>query len=144
MDAEPEFHVDPAFEAGSVSASDWPLCHVRLQDDARFPWLILIPRRAGLTELDQLAPADLTQLMQEIVRAGDLVRELGRLTERPVEKLNVAALGNVTAQLHVHVIGRRADDPVWPDPVWGRGAAQPWPTATRQALIAQIGLGADG
>lgn len=140
MGIEDQFRADLAFEVGSVVVADWPLCQVRLQDDARFPWLILIPRRAGLTELDQLAPVDLTQLMQEILRAGEVVRSLGRLTERPVEKLNVAALGNVTAQLHVHVIGRRSDDPIWPDPVWGRGKAEPWPSATRQAMIARIGL----
>lgn len=137
-----EFRLDPAFDGGSAGAADWPLCHVRLQDDARFPWLILIPRRAGLTELDQLAPADLTQLMQEVLHAGEVVRGLGHLIERPVEKLNVATLGNVTAQLHVHVIGRRANDPVWPDPVWGRGKAEPWPIVTRQALITRIGTGA--
>lgn len=134
MDFEAEFFADPAFESGSVAVADWPLCQVRLQDDARFPWLVLIPRRIGLTELDQLAPTDLTLLMQEVIRAGDHVRELGRLIDRPVEKLNVAALGNVTAQLHVHIIGRRSDDPVWPDPVWGRGAAEPWLSATRETL----------
>lgn len=135
MGAEAEFRADPAFESGSVAVADWPLCQVRLQDDARFPWLILIPRRAGVTELDQLEPADLNLLMAEILRAGDAVRDLGRMIDRPIEKLNVAALGNVTAQLHVHIIGRRSDDPVWPDPVWGRGAAEPWPPATRKTLI---------
>lgn len=135
MGINDQFRADPAFEAGSVKVADWPLCQVRLQDDARFPWLILIPRRAGLTELDQLEPSDLAQLMQEVIRAGDRVRELGRLVEQPVQKLNVAALGNVTAQLHVHVVGRRSDDSVWPDPVWGRGAAEPWSPATRKTLI---------
>ena len=120
------FRADPAFEPGSVAVTDWPLCQVRLQDDARFPWLILIPRRIGLTELDQLEPSDLNLLMAEVLRAGDTVRALGRMIDRPVEKLNVAALGNVTAQLHVHVVGRRLDDPVWPDPVWGRGVAERW------------------
>lgn len=142
MTAETAFRADPAFETGSVAVIDWPLCQVRLQDDARFPWLILLPRCAGLTELDQLEPADQGLLMKEILRAGDLVRGLGHLVERPVEKLNVAALGNVTAQLHVHVIGRRSDDPVWPDPVWGRGQATPWSPAVRQALVDQIGLSA--
>ena len=130
-----QFRADPAFEAGSVEVADWPLCQVRLQDDARFPWLILIPRRAGLTELDQLQPADLNLLMAEVLRAGDAVRDLGRMVDRPVEKLNVAALGNVTAQLHVHVIGRRSDDPVWPHPVWGRGTAEPWSPTIRETLI---------
>lgn len=135
MGIEDPFRADPVFEPGSVAVTDWPLCQIRLQDDARFPWLILIPRRAGLTELDQLQPADLNLLMAEVLRAGDAVRDLGRRTERPVQKLNVAALGNVTAQLHVHVIGRRSDDPVWPDPVWGRGTAEPWPSPTRETLI---------
>ena len=115
-----DWTVDPAFAAGSVFAADWPLCHVRLQDDARLPWLILIPRVAGATELEQLTAADRARLMEETVRAGALVRAMGVAAGRPIDKLNVAALGNVTAQLHVHVVGRRRDDGLWPDPVWGR------------------------
>ena len=117
------FAVDPAFEAGSVLAAEWPLCQVRLQDDARFPWLILIPRLPGATELDDLAPDQRATLMEEAVRAGAAARRLGAAAGRPVDKLNVAAVGNVTAQLHVHVVGRRRDDGLWPDPVWGRGVA---------------------
>lgn len=119
-----EFRVDPAFAAGSVAAADWPLCQARLQDDARFPWLVLIPRVTGAVELDDLTVAQQALLMAEIVRAGDVVRALGAAAGRPVDKLNVAALGNVTAQLHVHVVGRRRDDGLWPDPVWGRGEAR--------------------
>lgn len=120
------FAADPAFGAGSVFVADWPLCQVRLQDDARFPWLILIPRQPDLRELDELTPGDRALLMEEVVRAGGLVRRLGEAAGRPVHKLNVAALGNVTAQLHVHVIGRRPDDGVWPEPVWGRGEPRPY------------------
>ena len=130
------FAVDLAFEAGSVFVADWPLCHVRLQDDARFPWLILIPRVEGATEIDQLSPTDRAVLMEEIIRAGDIVRRLGVALDQPVDKLNVAALGNVTAQLHVHVVGRRRDDPLWPDPVWGRGEAQRLSETWRSRLIA--------
>lgn len=115
------FSVAPAFEAGSVAAAEWPLCHVRLQDDARFPWLILIPRVEGAVELEDLSVEQRTMLMEETVRAGALVRRLGA-----VEKLNVGAIGNVTAQLHVHVVGRRRDDGLWPDPVWGRGPVFPY------------------
>lgn len=136
------FAADPAFDAGSVFAADWPLCQVRLQDDVRFPWLILIPRRDGLRELDDLGPADRGVLIEEAVRAGTLVRELGRIAGRPVEKLNVAALGNVTAQLHVHVVGRRADDGLWPDPVWGRGPAGLYAAEVREALLERIRTGA--
>ena len=129
------FAVDPAFQVGSVFAADWPLCHVRLQDDARFPWLILIPRVAGAVEVSDLSPADRARLIEETVRAGDMVRRLGDAAGRPVDKLNIAALGNVTAQLHVHVVGRRRDDGVWPDPVWGRpGGTRSPADALRDAL----------
>ncbi|MBI2261149.1 MAG: HIT domain-containing protein [Caulobacterales bacterium] len=134
------FQADPAFDPGSVEVCDWPLCQVRLQDDARFPWLILIPRRPGLRELEDLTSGDRTLLMEEIVRAGEAVRLLGEAEGRPVEKLNVAALGNVTAQLHVHVVGRRADDGLWPDPVWGRGAARPHGPGALQTAASRVRL----
>lgn len=132
------FAPDPAFETGSVLAADWPLSHVRLQDDGRFPWLILIPRQAGLVEIADLSAADRARLMEEIVAAGVLVQALGQAVGRPVDKLNTAALGNVTTQLHVHVVGRRRDDPLWPDPVWGRPDARRWPEAERSILLAMI------
>ena len=138
------FKADPAFESGSVIVCDWPLCQLRLQDDARFPWLILIPRRAGLHEIEDLTVAERATLMDEVVRAGDMVRSLGRGAGRPVQKLNVAALGNVTAQLHVHVIGRRHDDGQWPDPVWGRGVAVPYGANGLQAAVSRIRLSSGG
>jgi diadenosine tetraphosphate (Ap4A) HIT family hydrolase len=138
------FKADPAFEAGSVIVCDWPLCQVRLQDDARFPWLILIPRRAGLHEIEDLTTAERAVLMDEVVLAGERVRELGQAAGRPVQKLNVAALGNVTAQLHVHVVGRRHDDGLWPDPVWGRGAGLPYGAGGLQAAMSLIRLSSGG
>jgi diadenosine tetraphosphate (Ap4A) HIT family hydrolase len=137
------FRSDPAFDTGSVIVCDWPLCQVRLQDDTRFPWLILIPRRAGMHELEDLSWADRAVLMEEIVRAGEVVRELGEAAFRPVQKLNVGAIGNVTAQLHVHVVGRRHDDGLWPDPVWGRGAARPYGPAL-QAAVSRVRLSPAG
>jgi diadenosine tetraphosphate (Ap4A) HIT family hydrolase len=136
----PVFKADPAFDAGSVIILDWPLCQVRLQDDARFPWLILIPRRAGLHELEDLDPAERSALMDEILKAGEAVRLLGQTSGRPVEKLNVGAIGNVTAQLHVHVVGRRHDDALWPDPVWGRGPAVPYGASGLQAAVSRLRL----
>ena len=137
--SESGFAPDPAFGAGSGFAADWSLCHVRLQDDARFPWLILIPRRPGVVEIADLSPADRALLMDEIVRAGDRVRDMAAALGRPIDKLNVAALGNVTAQLHVHIVGRRRDDGLWPDPVWGRPGATPWPDEARARLLALVG-----
>jgi diadenosine tetraphosphate (Ap4A) HIT family hydrolase len=127
------FEVAPAFEAGSVAAAEWPLCHVRLQDDARFPWLILIPRVEGALELEDLTVKQRAVLMEETVRAGALVRRLGS-----VEKLNVGAIGNVTAQLHVHVVGRRRDDVLWPDPVWGREPVIPYTDDERARRLAIV------
>ena len=135
------FAPDPAFEAGSIEAANWPLCQVRLQDDARFPWLILIPRFEGLVELDQLTAEQRAVLMEETVRAGAVVRAIGQRSMRPVEKLNIAAIGNVTAQLHVHVVGRRREDGLWPDPVWGRGPAIPYEPEVRDEFLAVIRKG---
>ena len=113
------FTPDAAFEGGSQALADLDLCAVRLQLDARFPWLVLIPRVAGARELEDLSTADRARLMEEIVLAGAAVRAMGEAAGRPVYKLNVGALGNVTPQLHVHVVGRRLDDAAWPGPVWG-------------------------
>lgn len=130
------FSVAQAFESGSAAAAEWPLCHVRLQDDARFPWLILIPRVEGAVELEDLSVEQRATLIEETVRAGTLVRRLGA-----VEKLNVGAIGNVTAQLHVHVVGRRRDDSLWPDPVWGRGPVVPYTDDERARRLAIVAGG---
>ena len=135
------FNPDPAFDAGSVLACDWPLSQVRLQDDARFPWLILIPRIEGVVELDELTADQRAVLMEETVRAGAAVRAMGQRSMRPVEKLNIAAIGNVTAQLHIHIVGRRRDDDLWPDPVWGRGPAAPYAPEVRDEILAAIRKG---
>jgi len=118
-----DFAADPAFETGSVYVTDWPLCQVRLQNDGRYCWLILLPRVQGATELSDLSKVDRNQLMDEVVFAGEVVAEMAKAEGAPIDKVNTAALGNVTAQLHIHVVGRRRDDPLWPDPVWGRPGA---------------------
>jgi diadenosine tetraphosphate (Ap4A) HIT family hydrolase len=116
------FALDSRLEASSIFLLDLVLCQARLQGDVRWPWIVLIPRREGLRDLEDLAPPDLEALMREILAAGRAVRAIGEATGRGIEKLNVGALGNVVAQLHVHVVGRRSDDPAWPGPVWGFGA----------------------
>jgi diadenosine tetraphosphate (Ap4A) HIT family hydrolase len=97
---------------------------------------VLIPRRAGARELEDLSEADRAQALGEIVAAGAAVRALGAALGRPVEKLNVGALGNIVAQLHIHVLGRRKDDDAWPGPVWGAGKAIPYPPADLERAIA--------
>lgn len=129
------FILDPAFAATSHMVADLSLCQVRLQDDARYPWLVLIPRQPDLREIEELDTAHRIQLMEEIVLAGTAVRAVGAALGLSIDKLNVGALGNVTAQLHVHVVGRRKDDPAWPGPVWGHSPASVY---SAQALAAPI------
>jgi diadenosine tetraphosphate (Ap4A) HIT family hydrolase len=130
------FVLDPAIEAASSSLGDLPLCEARLMLDARFDWLVLIPRVAGATEIEDLSEAGRNRLMAEIVLAGKAVRAMSAVRGRPVAKLNVAALGNITPQLHVHVVGRRPDDPAWPGPVWGFGTPVGYGEAALAVAIA--------
>ena len=130
------FEIDPAFVATSEALGDLALCHVRLQSDARFPWIVLLPRRAGARELEDLAAGEREVLMDEILQAGVAVRSVAEALGRPAAKLNVAQLGNVTPQLHVHVIARRAEDAAWPAPVWGFGVAEPYARATHATALA--------
>lgn len=130
------FAPDPAFTASSHEVGELALCHVRLQDDARYPWLVLIPRAPAARELEDLHPLNRPRLINEIVLAGEVVRAIGQALGLAVEKLNVGALGNVTPQLHVHVVGRRRDDAAWPGPVWGQGEAVRLSDDQRTAAIA--------
>lgn len=132
------FQLHPAFPATSEPIGDLALCHVRLQADARWPWLVLIPRIADARELEDLSIPDRARLMDEVVLAGEAVRAAGEALGRPVEKLNVGQLGNLTPQLHVHVVGRRADDAAWPGPVWGVGVAEAYDPATLTTAIAAV------
>lgn len=130
-----EVALDPAFVATSEALGDLPLCHVRLQADARYPWIVLIPRIPGARELEDLSPADRARLIEETVLAGAAVRAAGAALGLAVDKLNVGALGNVTPQLHVHVVGRRVGDPAWPGPVWGHSAAEAYSPAALAVAI---------
>ena len=112
------FALDPRLAADSVFVADGPLSQVRLMDDARFPWLLLVPRVAGASEWIDLDGGQQRLLLAEINQLSQLLR-----AEAGVEKINIGALGNIVRQLHVHVVGRHAGDPAWPAPVWGSGAA---------------------
>jgi diadenosine tetraphosphate (Ap4A) HIT family hydrolase len=129
------FQLHPAFPATSEALGDLALCHARLQADARYPWILLLPRVADARELEDLSPDQRVRLMDEILAAGAAARAVGAALGRPVAKLNVGQLGNVTPQLHVHGVGRRPDDDAWPGPVWGHGAAQAYDAAALEAAI---------
>ncbi len=115
-----EFSLDPRLTADTLEIGNLDLCYVGLMKDARFAWLILVPRKPNLIELTDLDRDDRIQLLDEAVKCSRaLTSVFGNF-----DKINTAALGNVVSQLHVHVIGRRTSDPAWPAPVWGHGEAQ--------------------
>ena len=124
------FSLDPRLAADTHPVGDLALCSVLLMDDARFPWLILVPRRPGLSELTDLTPEEASLAFEEIRIAVWVMQALAQ-----PDKVNVAALGNVVAQLHVHVVARFRSDPAWPGPVWGVGARKPYPPHARAALL---------
>ena len=112
------FVLDPRLAADTAFIADGPLSQVRLMDDTRFPWLVLVPRVNGASEWLELDGGQQRLLLAEINQAGQLIR-----AQPGVEKLNIGALGNIVRQLHVHLVGRHESDPAWPGPVWGHGAA---------------------
>ncbi|MEN3211467.1 HIT domain-containing protein [Methylorubrum populi] len=124
------FSLDPRLAADTHPVGDLALCSVLLMDDARFPWLILVPRRPGLSELTDLTPEEASLAFEEIRIAVRVMQALAQ-----PDKVNVAALGNVVAQLHVHVVARFHSDPAWPGPVWGVGERKPYPPHARAALL---------
>lgn len=131
MSAPPPFRLDPRLEADGPAVGDLPLCHARLVDDARFFWVVLVPRRAHMEEIIDLAFADRLLLMEEIAAVSAAVREASGCA-----KLNVAALGNVVPQLHVHIVGREPGDAAWPGPVFGFGTREP---LSPDACLARLG-----
>lgn len=115
------FELHPQLAADTHPVAALALCDLRLMDDANYPWLILVPRLANTSELIDLDPNQRHALTGEIDRTGRILRDAFR-----PDKLNVAALGNIVPQLHVHVIARFHDDPAWPAPVWGGVGARPY------------------
>ena len=112
------FTLDPQLQKDTIAIASLPLCELLLMNDANYPWLILVPRREGARELVELSADDQLQFLQESNAVSRLLQ-----TQFAAEKLNVAALGNVVAQLHIHHVARFASDAVWPKPVWGAAPA---------------------
>ena len=109
------------------------LCELRLMKDARWPWLVLLPQRPGVSEVFDLTPLDQTMLTFETNMVAEALKKATGAT-----KINVAAIGNIVRQLHVHVIARTQGDPNWPGPVWGFGTAEARSEADRDAFVDKL------
>jgi diadenosine tetraphosphate (Ap4A) HIT family hydrolase len=127
------FELDPRLAADTFVVGEALLSQVLLMNDARYPWLILVPRRADIADPFELNEADQAQLWQESMWLGQAMK-----AHFAADKLNIAALGNQVAQLHVHHIARFHTDDAWPGPVWGVGSAVPYSDAARDALIGEL------
>jgi len=124
------FALDERLRADTVPVLDLPLCAVRLMNDARYAWLLLVPRRADMVEVADLDPAAQAALWRECTLAAAVLRSVA-----PCDKLNLGALGNIVRQLHLHVVARRVGDAAWPGPVWGAGHAEPYAEAALAARL---------
>ena len=137
------FKLDPQLEADTFLVGMTPLSRILLMNDCRYPWLILVPERPDITEPFELNEGDQRTLLQESMTLGKLMK-----TVFESQKLNIAALGNQVAQLHVHHLARFRTDVAWPRPVWGVGAAEPYTpdaalervSSLREALSQQFAL----
>lgn len=127
------FDLHPQLSADCTVVGDLPLCRLLLMDDAGYPWCILVPRRGGIREIHELAEPDQAALMREVVGLSSAMQ-----SAFAADKMNVAALGNVVPQLHVHVIARRVGDAAWPRPVWGVAPRTAYGVAERDAVVARL------
>ena len=128
------FSLHPQLEKDCFFIEDWPVCRLVLMDDSRFPWFILVPRIMGARELVDLPEAEQIRVLNEI-------NWLSKAMQRSLKphKLNIAALGNMVPQLHIHVIARFEEDDAWPKPVWSaEGTAIPYGKDKKAELIQQI------
>lgn len=127
------FTLHEALARDTIPVARWALSRVLMMNDANYPWLIVVPERPGMRDLHDLLPNDLATLMDEIVRASRALQGLFK-----PDKLNVAALGNMVPQLHVHVIARFDNDPAWPRPVWNALPAKPYDENAADELVADL------
>jgi diadenosine tetraphosphate (Ap4A) HIT family hydrolase len=132
-DTPAAFQLDPRLEQDTRIVAELPLCRLLLMRNADYPWFILVPRRDGVTEMHALTPADRTQLMVESWALSAAMQ----LAFAP-RSLNVAKLGNVVPQLHLHHVARSPEDPAWPGPVWGRPAGSVHDPESADAMIARL------
>lgn len=129
------FALDPRLQQDTLPIGDFPLCRLLLFNDSNYPWFILVPRREDISELFQLDDADQQQLWRETTALAELLKD-----SFDADKLNVATLGNVVSQLHMHVIVRKRDDGAWPAPVWGKLPATPYSAEQVAAIRERLRL----
>jgi len=127
------FELHPRLAQDTLLVGDFPLCHLLLMNDANYPWFILVPRRADVREIFELENRDQQQLLKE---SSQLSQVLNKLFQ--ADKLNIAALGNMVPQLHMHHIVRYQTDQAWPNPVWGLFPTQPYTERARQEICAGL------
>jgi diadenosine tetraphosphate (Ap4A) HIT family hydrolase len=123
----------PQLARDTAPVGDLALARVLAMNDANFPWVVLVPRRGGMVEIIDLDEAGRGQLMAEIAQVSAALKEM-----TGCDKLNVAAIGNVVPQLHIHVVARRTSDAAWPKPVWGALSAKPYAAGELDAFIAAL------
>ena len=128
-----DFRPDERLVRDSDLVTKIGLCELRLMKDARWPWLVLVPQRPGVSEVFDLTPLDQTMLTFETTLVAEALKKV-----TGAAKINIGALGNIVRQLHVHVIARSEGDPNWPGPVWGFGAAEPRSAEETKAFSAKI------
>ncbi|MGE8451351.1 MAG: HIT domain-containing protein [Pseudomonadales bacterium] len=127
------FTLDSRLQQDTLTLGDFPLCRLLLSNDANYPWFILVPRREDISELFQLDVTDQQQLWQETTVLAEVLKD-----SFDADKMNVATLGNVVSQLHMHVIVRKRDDAAWPAPVWGKHPAKPYNAQQVAAIRARL------
>jgi diadenosine tetraphosphate (Ap4A) HIT family hydrolase len=123
----------PQIAQDCVPIGDLPLSRVLINRDATYPWLLLVPRRAGACEMFDLDATERAQLSEETALVGHLLK-----TQTRCRKINIGALGNIVPQLHIHVVARSEGDPAWPGPVWGHAPMQPYEPAAFEAFRAML------
>ncbi|MCY1215578.1 HIT domain protein [compost metagenome] len=129
------FALDPRLQQDTLPIGDFPLCRLLLMNDAQYPWFILVPRREEVSELFQLGVDEQRQLWEETTFLAETLKDTFG-----ADKMNIATLGNVVSQLHMHVIVRRREDAAWPAPVWGRHPAVAYSPEQVAAIRAKLRL----
>lgn len=117
----------------TIQIGQFELCDVLLMNDDRYPWVILVPRRVNVREIHQLSEAEQQRLLQESSFVSQAMTQLFS-----AQKMNVAALGNIVEQLHLHHVARFTSDFAWPKPVWGIGDAMPYSDVAAKAMLSQL------